>query len=206
MNDTALAPRHILYDGPRSRGRIVRWMLAETEQPYQLNVVDLSKSEQKTPQFLELNPMGKVPVLVSGGVIISETAAIVATLADLYPEYRLAPPAGTPERAAWYRWLFFGAGCLEPAVVDHMLERPAPERPGALGHGLLSDVLRTLRVEVSHRTYLAGDRFTAADLYVGALLAWGSMMGVGPIRDEPALKAYIERVTGRPAFAAAMTA
>src|SRR5215471_8917490 len=108
----------VFYSNPMSRGRIVHWMLEEIGAPYRFEVVNLEQGEHKKPAFLAVNPMGKVPALVHRGVVITEAAAMCAYLADAFPQAKLAPPTDSPARGTYYRWLFFGAGCVEPAMID----------------------------------------------------------------------------------------
>ena len=187
------------YTNPMSRGRIAHWMLEEVGAPYQTVYVDFGPA-MKGPDYVAMNPMGKVPTLRHGEVVVTEGAAICAYLADAFPDAGLAPPPG--ERGAYYRWLFFGAGPLEAAVTNKALgvEVP-PERQGMVGYGSLPRVIDTLEAAVRAAPYLAGARFSAADLYVGAQLGWGLQFGT--IERRPALAEYVDRVTGRPAYARA---
>lgn len=183
------------YTNPMSRGRIVRWMLEEVGAPYETVLLDYAGS-MKAPDYLALNPMGKVPAIVHDGRIVTEGAAICAYLAEAFPDAGLAP---TPdERADYYRWMFFAAGPVEAAVTNRSLgvEVPADKR-GMVGYGDYDAVVDTLERAVSSHPYIAGDRFTAADVYVGSQVGWGLMFGSLPKRD--AFDAYIARVTGRPA-------
>lgn len=190
----------IFYHNPRSRSAMARWMLEEVGAPYR--IVDMPWETQATrqPDFLAVNPMGKLPTIQHRGVTVTETAAIVAYLADAFPEAGLAPPAGSPERGAYYRWLFFAAGCVEPAMLDAMTKRPAPENKVAAGYGSYDDVLATLKGLLSSRDYVATDRFTAADLYLGAELNFMGMFNAPGIKGDPVFDAYVARCTDRPAY------
>ena len=190
----------ILYTNPMSRGRIARWMLEEVGVPYDVEYVEYGPP-MKGPPYRAINPMGKVPALRHGEAIVTEVAAICAYLADAVPEAGLAPP--TDRRAAYYRWLFFGAGPLEAAVTNRALgvEVP-PDRQGMVGYGSFERVVDTLEGALDGRDYIAGDRFTAADLYLGAQIGWG--LRFGTIEARPALSAYAERTAARPAYARAM--
>ena len=186
-----------LYTNPMSRGRIARWMLEEVGAPYRAEILDYGPG-MKTPDFLAINPMGKVPALRHGGTIVTEAAAICAYLADAFPEAGLAPPPGSPLRGAYYRWLFFAAGPVEAAVTNKSMNFVLPEGRGAMaGYGSLEAVLDALEGAVSGRDYLAGDAFTAADLYLGAQLGWGMMFGT--IEKRPAFETYWHRLSTRPA-------
>jgi len=186
------------YTNPMSRGRIIRWMLEEVGQPYETKILDWESGSAKSPEYLAINPMGKVPTIVHGGTVVTECAAICAYLADVFPEAGLAPPPGSKLRGPYYRWLFFGAGPIEQmaAIKALKVDVPAEQRP-MVGFGCAEDVLNTLDGALKGREYLAGDSFTAADLYIGSHLAWG--MGFGTIEKRPVFEAYVARVTTRPA-------
>lgn len=194
----------VFYHNPRSRAQMAHWMLEEVGASYRTVLLDFEKGEHKTPDFLKINPMGKLPTIVHRGVVVTETAAIVAYLADAHPEAGLAPPPGSAERGAYYRWLFFGAGCFEPALADRMFQRPPVERKGALGYGSYEDVLGALRTALAPGPYLLGEGFTAADLYVGAQLNWAMMFGAPGLKGEPLFENYVARITERPAYRRAM--
>jgi len=182
------------YTNPMSRGRIARWMLEEVGQPYDTVFVDFGPS-MKTPEYRALNPMGKVPTLVHGGTVVTECAAICAYLADAFPEAGLAPEPA--RRGPYYRWLFFGAGPLEAAVTNQSLGVEVPkERRGMVGYGSLPRVLDALETAIGGG-YMAGDRFSAADVYVGAQIGWG--LRFGTIESRPAFTEYWERIRQRPA-------
>lgn len=183
-----------LYSNPMSRGRIARWMLEEVGQPYEVRYLDYGPA-MKAPDYLRINPMGKVPALVHGDRIVTEYAAICAYLADAFPEAGLAPE----ERSAYYRWLFFGAGPLEATVIVKALgvEVPADKR-GMVGFGSLQTTLDTLETALTDRPYLAGDRFSAADVATGSQIGWG--LRFGTIEPRPVLQAYWERLSERPAL------
>ncbi len=186
----------ILYTNPLSRGRIVRWMLEEVGQPYDTEVVFYGEV-MKSPGFRAINPMGKVPVLVHGERIITECAAICAYLADAFPEAGLAPPID--ERAAYYRWLFFAAGPVEAAVTNHALGFVAPEdRQAMVGYGSFEVMQDTLETAVQGKTFIAGDRFTTADVYVGSQIGFGLQFGT--LDRRPAFEAYWAGLAARPAY------
>ena len=183
------------YTNPRSRGAIARWMLEEIGQPYETHLLDYGTT-MKSPEYLAINPMGKVPAIVHDGQVVTEVAAICAYLAEAFPEAGLAP---TPaERAAYYRWLFFGAGPLEAAVVNQALGVVVPpDRKGMVGYGSFDDAVAALEGWLAASPYVAGDRFTAADVYVGSQVGWGMMFKTLPVR--PAFVAYWDRLKDRPA-------
>lgn len=186
----------VFYTNPMSRGRIIRWALEEVGQPYETVILDFPA--MKSPDYLAVNPMGKVPAIRHGDTVVTEAAAICAYLADAFPQAGLAPPPQDKLRAPYYRWLFFAAGPLEAAVTTKMLgfEVP-PERHRSAGWGCYDDVLNTLEAELEEREFLAGDKFTMADLYVGSHLGWG--MQFGTIEPRAAFKAFVERMDARPA-------
>src|SRR4030095_11890258 len=130
-----MADTLVFYTNPMSRGRIVHWMLEEVGAPYRMEILSFDKNEHKAPAYLAINPMGKVPTIVHRGVVVTEAAAICAYLADAFPKAGLAPALDDPARGTYLRWMFFGAGCLEPALVDQMLNRPQTERRGGRGYG-----------------------------------------------------------------------
>jgi glutathione S-transferase len=186
------------YHNPQSRGRIAHWMLEEANAPYEIKIVDLDKKEHKSPEFLAINPMGKIPAIVHRGTVVTESAAICAYLADAFPAAGLAPALGDPQRGAYLRWLFFGAGCLEPAIVDRLFERPPPSRPAALGYGNYADTLNTLERALTPGPFVLGDRFSAVDVYVGSAIGWGLMTkGLEP---RPTFVEYLGRLNQRPAY------
>jgi glutathione S-transferase len=163
----------VFYTNPMSRGRIVRWMLEELGQPYRTELLDYATT-LKSPDYLAINPMGKVPALRHGEVVVTEAAAICASLADAFPAAGLAPPLGDRLRGPYFRWMFFVAGAIEPASVTKKLGFDvAPEHRRMAGWGCFEDVVDTLEQAVEGRDYLVGDRFTAADVYVGAHIGWG---------------------------------
>jgi glutathione S-transferase len=187
----------ILYTNPMSRGRIVRWMLEEVGAPYEVRLIEYG-STMKAANYLAVNPMGKVPALAHGEVIVTETAAICAYLADVFPEAGLAPASGSQQRAAYYRWLFFAAGPLEAASTNQALGVSAPpERRGMLGYGSLQDVLNTLEAALAETEYLIGESFSAADLYLGSGLGWA--MQFGTIEKRPIFERYWSLISNRPA-------
>ncbi|MDP9008607.1 MAG: glutathione S-transferase family protein [Pseudomonadota bacterium] len=190
------------YHNPQSRGRIVHWMLEEVNAPYEIKVVDFNKKEHKSADFLAINPMGKIPAIVHRGTVVTECAAICAYLADAFPAAGLAPATDDPKRGTYLRWLFFGAGCVEPAIIDQMFSRPPPSRPEALSYGNYTDTLNTLEKAISPGPFVVGERFSAADVYVGSAIGWGLMMKA--VEPRPAFAAYMARVTQRPAHQRAM--
>jgi glutathione S-transferase len=185
----------VFYTNPMSRGRIVRWMLEEVGQPYRTEILDYATG-MKGAAYLAVNPMGKVPAIRHGDTVVTEGAAICAYLADAFPQAGLAPALG--DRGAYYRWLFFAAGPVEAAVTSKNFGfEPQPEQRRMAGFGCLDDAINTLEGAVKGRDYIAGDRFSAADVYVGSHIGWG--MQFGSIEKRPAFEAYWEKISARPA-------
>ncbi|MBV2147081.1 glutathione S-transferase family protein [Sphingobium sp. AS12] len=185
-----------LYTNPMSRGQIARWMLEEVGSPYGTVVLDYATT-MKAPDYLAINPMGKVPAIVHNSTIVTECAAICAYLADAFPAANLAPPPQA--RGAYYRWLFFAAGPVEAAITNKAMGFVLPEgRERSAGYGSLETVLDTLEQAVSGTTWICGDQFTAADVYVGSQIDWGLAFGTMP--ERPAFTAYAERLRARPAY------
>ena len=159
----------IFYTNPQSRGRITHWMLEEVGEPYETRVVDYGTT-MKAPDYLAINPMGKVPALIHNGEVITEGAAIITYLADAFPAAGLMPA----NRAAFFRWMFFGAGPVEAAVTNKALGVDVPpERQGMVGYGSMEAVTNTLAAQLEKTPYLCGDSFSAADVYVGSQIGFG---------------------------------
>ena len=196
-----MADELVFYTNPMSRGRIARWMLEEVGQPYRTETLDF-RTTMKAPAYLAINPMGKVPAIRHGDVIVTEAAAICAYLADAFPKARLAPPSGHPLRAPYYRWLFFAAGPIEAAVTNKALGLAIPPgREVMAGYGSFEDAQNALETAVSNTDYIAGDAFTAADVYVGSQIGSGLRFGV--LDKRPAFESYWARVSKRAAAARA---
>ena len=176
-----------------------RWLLEEVGAPYRTQLVSFDKGENRTPEFLAVNPMGKLPTIVHKGVVVTETAAIIAYLADAFPAAGLAPATDDPRRGTYYRWLMFGAGCIEPALLDRMMQRPPVERKGALGYGSYEDTIATLEKALQPGPYLLGDQFSAADVYIGSQIAWAMMFDAPGLKGNPVFDGYVARVNARPA-------
>ncbi|ATN34634.1 glutathione S-transferase [Rhizobium sp. ACO-34A] len=186
----------VFYTNPMSRGRIVRWMLEETGVPYRTEIVPFGQP-MKNEEYCSINPMGKVPSIIHRQKVVTECAAICAYLADAFPQAGLAPP--TLDRADYYRWMFFAAGPLEAAVSNRALGFVVPEdRRRMVGYGSFEDVVDTLEKAVGRSAYIAGERFTAADVYVGSHIGWG--LQFGSIEKRPAFVDYLGRLSQRPAY------
>ena len=198
------ARRIVFYHNPQSRAAMVRWMLEECDADYEIRHVDLKKGENRQPAYLAVNPMGKIPAIVVDGTVITEVPAIIAWLADAYPAAGLAPLVGSTERGTWYRWLFFGGSCIEPAVAEEMFKRPPVARRSAIGWGSIEDVVTAIEAGLRPGPWLLGERFSAADVYVGAELGWAAQCGVKPVQESKVIGEYTARCAERPAFRKAM--
>jgi glutathione S-transferase len=183
------------YTNPMSRGRIARWMLEEVGAPYETHLLDYGTT-MKAADYLRINPMGKVPAIRHGDTVVTECAAVCAYLADAFPAAGLAP---APEaRGDYYRWMFFAAGPVEAAVTNRALGVVVPpERRGMAGYGSFEDVMNALEIAVKGKRYIAGDRFSAADVYFGSQIGWG--LQFGSIEKRPAFETYWAGIKDRPA-------
>jgi glutathione S-transferase len=187
-----------LYTHPISTGRIARWMLEEIGVRYAVELIEIEKDE-RPPGFLAMNPIGKIPVLRHRDTIVSETAAICAYLADAFPLAGLAPAPDSPARGDYYRWLFFASGPLDTAsTLKSLGYGPPPMGDVRAGWGSLDRVVAMLEVTLAGRDWLAGGKFSAADLYLGSLLDWAVRFGNVP--ETPVFQRYVDRVTDRPAY------
>ncbi len=183
------------YTNPMSRGRIARWMLEEVGVPYETHLLDYGSS-MKAPEYLAINPMGKVPAIRHGNTVVTECAAVCAYLADAFPQAGLAPALDA--RGDYYRWLFFAAGPVEAAVTNKSLGVVvAADKRGMAGYGCFEDTIDALERAVTGKRYIAGANFSAADIYVGSQIGWGMMFG--SIEKRPAFEAYVGGLMGRPA-------
>lgn len=186
-----------LYTNPQSRGRVVRWMLEEIGQPYDVKIMSYG-GDIKSPQYLKLNPMGKVPTLTHKGAVITEVAAICAYLAEQFPEAGLAPALDSPERGSYHRWLFFIAGPFEMASTAKAYDWEITEENAmAVGCGRIQDTLNTIEQTLAKQPYLCGDQFTTADLIMASYLGWQTMMKV--LEPNPVFSEYVERCEKREA-------
>jgi len=190
-----MADELVFYTHPQSRGRIVRWMLEEIGQPYRTELLEYGTT-MKGPVYLAINPMGKVPAIRHGDMVVTEAAAICAYLADAFPEARLAPPPGDRLRGAYYRWLFYGAGPLEAAWTNKAMGFVVPpERERMAGYGRFETVVDVLEQAFSRADYVVGDSFTAADVYLGSGLGFGMQFGM--VEKRPAFERYCQRLNAR---------
>ena len=186
----------IFYTNPMSRGRTIRWMLEEVDAPYETQILEYGSTMKQEP-YLSVNPMGKVPAIKHKGKVVTEVAAIVTYLADAFPEAGLAPP--TSDRADYYRWIFFIAGPIEHAFSNKAAGfEPTPERQRMFGYGNYDLAIGTLEKALTGKEYIAGDRFTAADLLVGAYVNF--MLQFNLLDPRPVFTDYAKRMTDRDAY------
>jgi glutathione S-transferase len=188
-----------LYHAAPSRSSIVHWMLEELGQPYDIQLISFKKGENMRPEYLAINPMGKVPALRHGDTVITEGAAICAYLADEFPQAKLNIPVGDPRRGVYLKWLFFGPSCVEPAIMEKRFPRKEDPPRAALGFGEYETVVDVLaKAAAAASPYLMGSQFTAADVVIGSGIRWGTIFGLLPQRPEFA--AYSARLAERPAL------
>ena len=186
----------VFYTNPMSRGRIVRWMLEEVGAPYRTEILGY-EGAMKKPEYLAINPMGKVPALRHGDTVVTEGAAICAYLADAFPDAGLAPLHGDKARGPYYRWLFFGAGPVEMVAMCKNMGFDTAGKEVQMGFGSMKLTLDALEQAVTDSTYFAGETFSAADVYTGSHIGWGMQFGF--LEKRPAFERYWERVSSRPA-------
>lgn len=190
-----------LYHCPYTRSTGALTLLEELGADYQLHVMNMKAGEQRKPEFLAINPMGKVPTLTHGDAVVTEQVSVYLYLADLYPEAGLAPALGDPLRGPYLRWMVFYGSCFEPAVVDRVQKRePIPEARSPYGD--FDSVLKTLIGQLAKGPWLLGEQFTAADVLWGSALNWTTQFGLIP--EVPAIKDYIARFIQRPAYKSAL--
>jgi glutathione S-transferase len=186
-----------LYHASPSRSSVVLWMLEEIGEPYDIHLLSLKHGTHREPDYLAVNPMGKVPALRHGDTIITEVAAICTYLADAFPQAGLNIPLDDPRRGPYLKWLFFGPSVLESAMMDRAFPRAAEARREALGYGDFDTTVDVLANAVTPGPFLTGDKFTAADVVVGSTLRWGTLFKLFPERKEFA--DYMARFADRPA-------
>ncbi|WP_020181388.1 glutathione S-transferase family protein [Methylopila sp. M107] len=198
-----MTARFALHHHPRSRAQRIKWLLEETGAPYELVHHDLEAGTHKTPEFLKLNPDGKIPTLIDRGpdgkseVVVTESAAILIHVADCYPEAGLAPTPGSVERGPYLTWIAYASAAIEPAFADVMFPRAEPAPPVAIGWPTFDAALARVAAGFEPGPWLLGERFTAADLMVGSLLGWLNSWGKLP--DPERFAGLFERIAARPA-------
>jgi glutathione S-transferase len=190
------ADKIVLFHSPNSRSSGALTLLEELGAPYELRPVNMQAGEQRQPAFLGVNPMGKVPAILHGDVLVTEQVAVFLYLADLFPAVGLAPQLGDRRRGAYLRWMAFYSGCFEPAMVDKAMKRePGPAKMSPYGD--FDIVMSTLNTQLRAGPFILGKEFSAADILWGSALGWTTAFGLVPETAE--IKAYVDRVTGRPA-------
>ena len=190
-----------LYWSPRSRSFTTLWLLEETGQPYEKELIDISTGAQKSPDYLKINPMGKVPALTDGEAAVAESAAICAYVAERVPQAKLAPPPGDPRRAKYLQWMFFGGNCIEPAIIQIFTKMDVPT--SSAGWGSATQVFDVLDQAVAQGPWILGDEFPAADIVIGSGLNFAIRnFRMAPTR--PTFDRYLDLCVARPAFQRAL--
>jgi glutathione S-transferase len=184
-----------LYYNPNSRAVIAKWMLDECGANYEIVPIDFEKRENKSPEFLKINPAGKLPALVDGDSKMFESAAICLYLGDKFPEANLAPRIGAPERGRYLSLMVYSTSQLEPALGDALLggQMPTPQR----GWTDFETARSVIEGELGSGPYLFGEWFTAADVMIGSMFIWRRIFGAP--QDRPKLDDYVDRLLARPA-------
>lgn len=186
-----------LYTNPMSRGRVAHWLLEEIGEPYEKVMLDFKKGEHKSPSYLKINPMGKVPTLEHDGVVVTESAAICVYLADAFPKAKMAPPLGDRKRGEFLRWIFFAASNIEPAMLEKKIGK-FPLDKGHLGFGSYEDTMNAIEGLLKSGPYVLGDQFSAADVYLSSSLGYGMMTKA--IDERPVFQKYVAQNCDRPAY------
>jgi glutathione S-transferase len=186
-----------LYHIAPSRSSTVLWMLEEVGEPYNIHLLSMKKGENREQAYLDVNPMGKVPALKHGDMVMTESAAICCYLADAFPQAGLNIPIGDPRRGLYLKWLFFGPGVVEPAVMDRAFPRAGDAPRAALGYGEFDTAMNVLAKAVTPGPFLMGEKFTAADVVIGSAVRWGTAFKLIPERKE--FTDYVARFADRPA-------
>jgi glutathione S-transferase len=186
-----------LYWSPRSRSFTTLWLMEETGEPYERVLTDIATGANKTPEYLAINPMGKVPALADGDAVMAESAAICAYVADRYPQTKLAPPIGDPRRAKYLQWLFFAPSCIEPAILQSYLKFDIPAVSAAWGS--VTQTFDVLDQALEKGPWLLGNDFTAADVAIGAGMNYAIRM-FKMVPTRPNFDRYLDACAARPAF------
>ncbi|WP_330082635.1 glutathione S-transferase family protein [Methylocystis iwaonis] len=184
----------IFYHSPNTRSSSVLILLEELDAPYTLKDLNLKIGAQREPEYLALNPMGKVPAIVHNGALVTELGAIFIYLADAFPQKKLAPQIGDPLRGSYLRWLVFYGSAFEPAIMDRFMKTEPPQR--TCPYGDFDSVMTLINKQLAAGPYLLGERFSAADILWGTALRWTTSFGLVPVTPE--ISAYIERIGSRP--------
>jgi len=191
-----------LYWSPRSRSFTTLWLMEETGHPYERVLIDISTGAQKSPDYLAINPMGKVPALRDGEATLAEAAAICAYVAERVPEAKLAPSVGDPDRAKYLQWLFFAPSCIEPALIQVYTKLEVP--PSTAAWGSAQQVFDVLEAALAKGPWLLGDAFSAADIAIGSGLNYAVRL-FKMVPSRPAFDRYLNACAARPAFQRAET-
>ncbi len=186
----------VLHHHPQTRAANVVWMLEEVGVPYELRFVDIRKGEQKRPEILALNPMGKLPILDDGGVVVTESAAIALYLGDRYGYGTLAPRVDEPARGAYLRWSMFAPSVIEPGSIANSSKWEY--RAVQAGWGTPEAMLATIEHAIGAGPFVLGERFSMADVVFGGTVRW--MVGFGMLEKRPVFTQYVERIDARPAY------
>jgi len=186
-----------LYHASPSRSSVVLWMLEEVGQPYDIHLLSLAKEENRKPDYLAINPMGKVPALKDGDATLGEAAAVCAYVAERYPDAKLAPPLGDPKRAKYLQWLVFSPGCIEPAVIQLFTKIDVPAKTAAWGSA--TQVFDVLDAALGKGPWILGDAFSAADIMIGSGLNFAVRL-FKMVPSRPSFDRYMDRCAARPAF------
>jgi glutathione S-transferase len=186
-----------LYWSPRSRSFSAVWLMEETGLPYERVLTDITTGAQKAPEFLAINPMGKVPALKDGDAALGEAAAICVYVADRYPETKLAPGPADPKRARYLQWLFFSPSCIEPAMIQIFTKIEVPVTTAAWGSA--TQVFDVLDAALKKGPWILGEHFSAADIMIGSGLNYVVRL-FKMVPSRPSFDAYIARCAARPAF------
>ena len=193
---TAPDRRVTLFHAPHTRSGGARILLEELNADYDLHVLNFKANQQRSPEYLAINPMGKVPAIRHGDAIVTEQVAVFIYLADLYADRGLAPPIGDTMRGPYLRWMAFYGSCFEPALIDRSQKRePAPASTSPYGD--YDTMFKTLTDQLAKGPYMLGDRFTAVDVLWGTALTWTTMFGLVP--KLPLITTYVDRANARPA-------
>jgi len=192
MNDRSFT----LYHAPNTRSSGILYLIEELGVAHELELLSLERGEHKAPEYLAVNPMGKVPAIRHGETVVTEQGAIALYLGDLFAEVGLAPQMGDPLRGSLLRWLFFYGSCFEPALVDRAFKRE-PGRASTMPYGTYEDTVATLEAQLAKGPWFLGETFTVADCLWGSALEWTTAFGLLP--KSPAIEAYLARIAARPA-------
>lgn len=190
----------IFYYNPHSRAASVLPLMEELNVPYEMKLINFKTGDEYKEDFVKINPMSKIPVIVHKGTVVTEQPAIYAYLADEFSMGKLAPAIGSPARGSYLRWLAFYGSCFEPALIDISLNREAA-KPMQSPYANSDLVLKTINDHLAKNLFFTGPQMTAADILWAGGLAWVTMFKL--VERTPVIDAYIKRVTDRPSFAAA---